>query len=277
MASNNDETNKIQGWNLKELVELDDLAPAERIDLDPAKFDALVKQKGIRVKVYRSMYCPKVKSIDGAEHEIDCPLCNGSGYLDVRPICTNSFIQNQELEKIQLPEGWLDGNSVAMTFPRGIELQYFTLVELLDFTDIYFQRVVRSEGNIDRLKYNGLRVNVLVDYHGKEYFEGSDFCLTQMGDIKWSTGRGPSPETIYSVHYEAPVRFRATRAVHVNRFTQFKPKKQGGGKVQHIKMNEMWILTKEFLVLRRDNNGDERLPNPIPGYDNDSSDEGDLG
>ena len=109
MTTSNDNTNKLQGWNITDTKELADLEPSERVDLDPRKFDKLIKQKGVRVKVYRSMYCPKVKSIDGAEHEIDCDMCNGSGYIDLHPICTNSFIQNQELEKIQLPEGWLDG------------------------------------------------------------------------------------------------------------------------------------------------------------------------
>ena len=150
-----------------------------------------------------------------------------------------------------------------MTFLRGIELQYFTLVELLDFTDIYFQRVSRSQGTIDRLKYNGLRVNVLIDYNGIEYFQGSDFCLTLEGDLKWKVGKGPAPEVIYSVHYEAPIRFRATRAVHVNRFS---PVRSKGGQVEHVKLNEMWILTKEFLVLRRNKEGKEKLPNPIPNY-----------
>jgi len=262
MASNNDNTKKVQGWNVKELIELEDLASRERVDLDPEKFNKLLKQKGIRVKVYRTMYCPNVKSIDGAEHEADCDMCMGSGYIDLRPIGTLAFLQNQNSESTQLPEGWHDGNSVYMTFPRGIELQYFTLVELVDFTDIFFQRISRSNGNIDRLKYNCQRVNVLLDQDGKEYFQGNDFKLSEMGDIVWKDGRGPAPETIYSVHYEYPPRFRATTAMHVNRFSQFKKE----GKVQHIKFQEQWMLTKEFLVLRRDKDGHELLPNAIPNY-----------
>ncbi len=278
MTASNDITKRIPGWNVKELVSTVDLDPVSRVDLTPEDFDRLIKQKGANVRVFRTMFCPQVKSIDGGEHEVDCKLCNGSGYLDRYPIETQSFLQALDLEKTQLPEGWLDGNSVSGTFPRGVELQYFTLVELLDFSDIYFQRVARSEGELDALKYKAQRVNVLVDYSGIEYFEATDFCLTpENGDVKWHAGRGPTPGTIYSVHYEAPVRFRAVKALAVNRFTQYKPK-QEGGKVVHVKLPERWTLTKEFLVLRRDKNGDERLPNPIPGYDRaDVSDEGDLG
>ena len=262
MASNNDKTKKIQGWNVKEIVDLPDAAPSQRVDLDPAKFDRLLTQKNVRVKVYRSMYCPNVKSIDGAEHEIDCDMCMGSGFIDLRPICTDALCQSQLADTTQMPEGWHDGNSIFMTFPRGIELQYFTLVELIDFTDIFFQRIVRSSTNIDRLKYVCKRVNVLLDQNGVEYYQGTHFCLNEAGDIVWKAGKGPSAETIYSVHYEYPPRFRATTAMHVNRFSQFKV----DGIVQHIKYPEQWMLVKEFLVLKRDKDGNEIQPNAIPNY-----------
>ena len=266
--SSNDNTNKIQGWNVREIVELPDAAPNQRVDLNPEDFDRLLKQKNVRVRVYRTMYCPNVKSIDGGEHEIDCDLCMGSGYIDLRPICTGALSQSQLGKEVQLPEGWHDGNSVFMTFPRGIELQYLTLVELIDFTDIFFQRIARSPGELDRLKYNCKRVNVLYDQNGIEYYQGNDFNLNDIGDIVWKEGKGPSSETIYSVHYEYPPRFRATSAMHVNRFSQFKVV----GKVQHIKYPEQWMLTKEFLVLRRDKDGNELSSNPIPGY-SDEADE----
>jgi len=264
MAKHNDETKSLQAWDVVEAVDLGDLDSKERIDLDVDDFARVLKQKGVRMKVYRTMYCPAVKSIDGGEHEIDCTMCNGSGYLDVHPICTYGFIQNQTLEKTQLPEGWYDGNSVFVTFPIGIELQYFTLVELHDFTDIYFQRVVRSASETDRLKYTAKRINVLIDQNGIEYYQEQDFGLSQYGDIVWRSGKGPASETVYSIHYEAPVRFRAVTAMHVNRFTQVKTNDKG--KVRHLKLPEQWLLTKEFLVLRRDKNGEEILENPIPGY-----------
>lgn len=269
MAKANDETKKKEGWNVTEIVELPDAAPSQRVDLDPAKFDRLLKQKNVRIKVYRTMYCPNVKSIDGAEHNIDCDMCMGSGYIDLKPICTDALLQNQLSEQEQMPEGRHDGNSVFMTFPRGIELQYFTLVELLDFTDIFFQRISRSEGNVDRLKYNCKRVNVLLDQDGIEYRQGIDFRLNEIGDIKWSSGKGPAPEVIYSVHYEYPPRFRAVHAMKVNRFSQFKVE----GKVQHVKFPEQWMLTKEFLVLRRDKDGNELQPNSIPGYNEETPEE----
>lgn len=262
--SHNSRTKKTQAWNLTEAKQFKDINPKERVDLDPFAFERFIDQKGIFVNVFRTTYCPNVKSIDGAEHELDCDMCNGSGFLDVRPIKVRALLQTQNLETMHVVEGLSDGNTVAITFPIGIELQYFTKIELCDFTEIYIQRVARSAGQLDRLKYKALRVNVLVDSTGKEYFEGTDFCLNENGDVVWKNNKGPSPETIYSIHYESRVQFRAIRAMHSNRFSQVKLK--GSSEVQHLKFQEQWLCTKEFLVRRMGYDGEELLPNPIPGY-----------
>lgn len=259
----NKATKKKQGWNVTESKLRADLDSRERVDLNPASFSKLLEQKGVNVKVYRTSYCPNVKSVDGAEHEIDCPICNGSGWLDRQPLCTKAFLQSQDLEKMHHLEGFVDGNHVAMTFPIGIELQYFTLIELEDFTEIYIQRVLRTEGSdIDILKYNACRVNFLVDSSNTEYFQDSDFKINVNGDIEWiSGGNKPADNVVYSIHYEAPVQYRAVRAMHVNRFSQSKI----GEKVEHLKFPEQWLVAKEFLVRRKDQDGNDLNQGP---YDN---------
>src|SRR5690606_8578312 len=163
----NRKTKKKKAWDVKESKLLPDSDPITRVDFLVEDFDRLIEQKGVNVKVYRTSYCPNVKSVDGAEHEIDCNLCNGSGFIDRNPVCVKAFFQNQELERMLDQSGQHDGNSVLVTFPIGVELQYFTLVELLDFTDIYFQRVMRKEGSdTDVLKYKACRVNMLIDKNG---------------------------------------------------------------------------------------------------------------
>lgn len=268
--SHNDNTNKIPGWNVSEPKLVKDPSSFERVNLKPPAFDRLIKQHGVQVHVHRTMYCPNVKSIDGGEHEIDCPMCNGSGFMDVKPLKVFAFIQNQTLEQRHGVEGFADGNTVAITFPIGVELQYFTLIELCDHSEIFFQKVVRSEGTNDVLKYKALRVNVLIDKSGVEYTQGLDFVLNDLGNIVWKEGKGPESGTIYSVHYEARIQFRAVRSLHTNRFEQIR---QEGGVVAQVKMPEQWLCTKEFLVRRRGFNGEELLPNAIPGYDEGTPDE----
>lgn len=185
----NQTTTNRQAWQVRESV----LVPAPnnqgRVDFDPSKFDIALQQKGIRVKIYRTTYCPKVKSVDGAEHEINCTLCNGSGWLDVDPICdVTALIYNQELDKLPQVEGFVDGNTVKMTFPVGIELQYFTKIEFQDFTEIFMQRLMRAPGTlVDVTKYNAKRVNVLIDYFGIRYYQDRDFMIDCDGNIRWLT------------------------------------------------------------------------------------------
>lgn len=265
----NKNTKSIPGWDVGAPQSFSKFDNFERVNLNPDSFDRLIEQHGVRLKVFRSMYCPRVKSIDGGEHEIDCEICNGSGFVDLKPVCTSGFIQNQNLNHLPKAEGFVDHNSVAISFPIGIELQYFTKVELVDFTDIYFQRIARSAGSIDVLKYKASRINVVLDENGIEHHQGNDFKLDVNGDILWKSGKGPETETIYSIHYEAAVQYRATRALHVNRFEQVIRE----GKAFHVKFPEQWICTKEFLVRREDINGMELLPNPIPHYNEETPEE----
>jgi hypothetical protein len=184
----NKTTRRKPGWNVKDPKTRPETDARNRIDLIPGDFDRLIKQKGAMCKVFRTTFCPNVKSVDGAEHEIDCTICNGSGFIDLDPICTYVYIQAQELDKLPNIEGLVDGNTVMMTFPIGVELQYFTKVELHDFTDIFPQRVMRKPGSlVDVLKYSACRVNVLIGKDGTRYYQELDFTLDLNGNILWLT------------------------------------------------------------------------------------------
>lgn len=269
----NSTTHNAEGWQVKESKILPETSPQGRVDLRPADFDKLLEQKGTRVKVFRTMYCPNVKSADGAEHEIDCTLCNGMNYIDIDCIECKAFVQNQELQRTMTEGGDIDGNTVLMTFPIGVELQYFTRVELKDFTEIYYQRILRKSGSpTDILKYKACRVNAVIAKDGQKYYQQQDFDLDQNGNIKWMTtvgARKPADFMIYSIHYETHIQFRAVKAMHVTRFTQWKTEKG----VEHIKMPEQWMLTKEFLLRRKDIN--TQSPLEEGPYDNHQDTTGD--
>ena len=156
-------------------------------------------------------------------------------------------------------EGMMDNNAVLATFPMGIELTYFTLIELMDFTDIFFERIKRQESGPDVLKYKALNVNVVVDSSGREYQMGTDFVLDGNGSIVWKASKGPIVNKIYSIHYEAAVQFRAMRSAHSNRFAKVFDK----GEVSHLKLPEQWLLQKEFLVKRTAMDGSELPSNTI--------------
>lgn len=261
----NKKTKNREAWNVRESVVKPDTAPKERVDLSPEAFDRLLEQKGMEVKVYRTTYCPKVKSVDGAEHEIDCSLCNGSGFVDLDPLCTKAFIQNQGLETLAHVEGFVQGNTIAMSFPIGIEIQYFTKIEIVNMPDIYFQRVMRTPGSdVDILKYRAKRINIVLDYDNVRYYQDQDFVIDQNGNLAWTgpSGRKPADNKIMTIHYEVATQYRAVTAMHANRFTQVK----GSGGVEFIKMPEQWMCVKEYLVKRVDQNGDETPQGPFDNH-----------
>ena len=186
-------------------------------------------------------------------------MCNGSGFLDVHPIETTAYIQNQSFSENHNAEGYSDGNTVSSTFLAGIELQYFTRVDLLDFSEPFFERVLRNEDSpIDFLKYNAIRINNLIDRVGNEYYQGSDFQLDNNGNILWKTD---GPSGIYSIHYESIIQYRAIQAMHVSRFAQVPD--DDTGLIAQVKLPEQWMLQKEFLALRRDDVGNVIGPQPL--------------
>lgn len=258
------------GWSTKKAKKYSpDLSPAKgKTNLRIDDFDDFVKQHGVPVKIFRTLLCPNVKSVDGAEHEIDCEVCKGSGFLDTKPLCTLAFIQSVENSTEHFSEGYYDGNTILVTFPQGIELQYFTLMKITDESDIFTERVVRSGGNIDVLKYVAFVIHVLIDKNGQEYYQGNDFNVCE-GNIDWIPGKGPDRGTIYSIHYETETQFRAIKAMHVNRFAHIRDKDS----IRIEKINEQWMMQKEFLVDRKDRNGNKLAPNKIRQPDDDSSDE----
>lgn len=261
------------GWSVKPptTVSPSSIPSKGRVDFDISKFDNFIQQKGIRVKVFRSVMCPNVKSIDGGEHNIECPLCLGAQFIDVAPIETLALTQADALDKRRDAEGLYDKNTVRMTFARGIELQYFTLVELCDFTDIFFERIKRQRGQIDVLKYRACCINVLIDSNGKQYYQGQDFILDPNGSISWVPNKGPMHGQIYSVHYNMKKQFRAMQAIHVDRYTQILDKSQPNGQIQMVKMPEFWVLQKEYFVERKDLKGNPLSPNLIRDPDSPDS------
>ena len=110
-------------------------------------------------------------------------------------------------------------------------------------------------GPEDNLKYDCKRVNVVIDKVGDQYYQDIDFRLTPQGNISWILRVAEEPTGIYTVHYESVIQYRATSAMHINRFAQVPDRSTG--LVAQVKMPEQWMLQKEFLIIRRDKYGDE--------------------
>lgn len=268
VATHNDTTQNAPSWQVPEPVAIPDKYSTNRTSLTPKNFERLCIQHGVRVRIYRSFFCPNVKDIGGA-HNIDCtiPGCDGTtGIIDVDPVETMCLLQRQELIKRQSAEGFVDDSTVMGTFLLGFDLQYFSLVEILDYQSLYFEQIKRSSGDIDATKYNAKTVNVLMDSKGIRYYQTIDFSVDPNGSIKWHINKGPKSGDIYSVHYYANIRFRASKAVQVVRFSQVK---NSDGTVSFVKMPCLWELSREFMPKRVDQEGNVIPPNKLEPEDKD--------
>lgn len=234
---------------------------ALRKNLNPDDFDLLVKTHGVRVKFYKTTLCPNVKKIDTAEHEIDCSLCNNSLFIDYHPKEGWAYFQTQELKKMFNMDGTFDDQMVLASFVRGMYLQYFAKVELLDFTSNYYELIQRQVGTVDRLKYMAFDIGLLVDKNGVEYQYQKDFKITpDTYDLVW-VGNRPNQGVIYSVYYDYRLTFRALKALHVNRFSQFGL--PGSATVTPVEHAQQWILKRDYLITKEDLLGLPVSPNKV--------------
>jgi len=232
------------------------------VELDVDKINQLIEDQGVRVRVYRTILCPNIKSIDGGHHNIDCKLCD-EGFIDRQPQDTWAVIQNQAMKRELKGEGQWDDHDAYATFISGIEIQYFAKIELMDYTTTFYQLIQRQEGEIDRLKYKAIKVNILIDKDNLEYFEGSDFTLSPTGDIQWTGARRPRKGLIYTVHYDYPITYRAIMASNINRFTNQKRKRDFK---EPIHLPQRWQIKRDFLIDRVDMDDNPITKNRVFNY-----------
>ena len=230
--------------------------------LNPDKLDQEVRELGVRVRLWKSTICPNMKSLESMDHDINCPVCNNN-MIDFSPKESIAIFQQQSLTEQFKVQGTFSIDEIQVTFLSGISLQHYARVDLLDFEEEFFELVQRQEGvAVDRLKYAACKVAGLfvATNAGKEqYHEGADFVLDQNGDVKWVGVHKPADRTIYSIYYSYKPVYRAIKAVHRDRFTQYnlrvgeiKAPKKTVGENTYVKLPETWILKRDYLLERRD-------------------------
>lgn len=221
-------------------------------------FDQMISDQGVRVKVYKTTICPNVKSI-GGPHNADCTVCYNEGFVDIDPTEVVAYIASQMLNKMMLVEGYTDNQTVNATFQSGTELQYGTRVDLVDFTGVYYELVQKQEGNVDRLKYAAHTVNYIIDQNNVRYYVGHNFDVNENGDLEWIKDP-PAIGVIYSIHYNTTISYRALKAMHVNRYGNESFKKEFK---EPVKLPELWVLKRRYLLTRADIDGLPLNPNEI--------------
>lgn len=250
--------------------------------LDVDKLNQEVKDLGVRVRIWHSTRCPgDMKSLESVDHNINCTACNNN-MIDFGCYESTAMVQQQTLvEKFKI-QGTFDMDEVIMTFLSDVTLHIFSKIQVLDFLEDFFELVQKqptpmSGPSIDKLKYQACEVLglfVVANSVRTEYYFGADFALDPNGNIQWLTSRKPVDGSIYTIYYRHHPVFRAVRALHRNRYTQFnlrpdniesQPKITVADRT-YVKLPETWILKRDYLLERRDAQGnlipDSSFPDP---------------
>jgi hypothetical protein len=239
--------------------------------INPDKLDQLIRDLGVRVRVYKSTLCPNMKSLESMDHDINCPVCNNN-MIDFCPKETIAMFQQQGLVEQYKLQGTFNMDEVTVSFLSGVTLAPLAKVELLDFKEDFYelvQKQVQADTDTDLLKYAACEVlGVFVIRAGvaKQFYQGPDFELDVNGSVKWLTANRPNDKEIYSIYYRFHPIYRAVKALHRDRFTQWNtrpdditsPKTTVDG-ATYVKLPEEWILKRDYLLERRDQDGD-KLP-----------------
>lgn len=237
--------------------------------IDVTRTEQLIKDLGVRVKIYKSTLCPNMKSLETTDHDIDCPYCNNN-MVDFDCHESMALFQQQDLQETFRLTGTFHIDELIATFPIGETIQVYTKIELLDFAEDFYELIQRQVGvDTDNLSYNActvLGVFAIVGGTLIRYYLDADFVIDSNGNIKWISTHKPADKTVYSIYYKHKPVYRTVKAIHRDRYSQFNlrsadneeivNKKTVDGKT-YIKMQECWILKRDYLLERRDGSGNK--------------------
>jgi hypothetical protein len=249
--------------------------PPNNVDFNPLRqplnisvkdLNSLIYNQGVKIKLYKTIPCPNRKSVDSGEHQINCPVCKNIELLDVDPVETYALVEapssQMQWDTDNVRGVWIEQNS-QITFLSHTEVFYFTKIELMDYTMLFYEVIPRQEGLVDVLKYPVLSVNVLVDQNGVRYYQGNDFEIVSQ-NLQWkmdSTARRPATGLIYSIHYNTYVTFRALYSNRASRFGTDGFKKPV---IENVEYNQSWICRRDYLISRTDSQGNSLTEKLFP-------------
>lgn len=249
--------------------------PKDAITMDAPAFDDLVHNYGVRFDHYRAIRCPvglTDENDDRRVHDDHTGCSNGFIYKCIGRV-TAVFTSNATDPK-KLEQGFYDGSTVAVTFPRFYDKAYnpdgtfsapcadrvlvrpfdrFYLAEAPDITTaIWDVTHRRNDGTPDRAEFPIVKVDHLVDSNAAWWVQGVHFDIGQYGQIIWRAGQGPAAGTVYTVWYQYIPYWYCDRLVHEIRVVPA-PDYMDGGKVSMERLAYGAILQREYVFRNQQN------------------------
>lgn len=195
--------------------------PDSPVDFDPQAFDALLSDKGYLVTWEKAAYCPNRPrgGVAPATHDINCRICDGTGFVYFGGCDTEMLIQAVTLHQNYWAQGRWDLGMVRITARPGIALSYGDRVSLRNGAIRFSELVVRGTGASDKLKYEPLDIDYVawVNRSGSlvTFGVGSDLDV-QNGSAVW-IGSGPDSGAYYTITYTCRPRYVVQDLLHQHR------------------------------------------------------------
>ena len=236
------------------------------------RLDQLINDLGIRIRIFKSTICPNMKSLESFDHNINCKLCKNN-MIDFAPKETIALFQQQSLMRQFDIQGTFHIDEVLVSFLAGETLFPYARIEVLDFKEDFSELIQRQTGsNFDILKYPACKVFAIfttpTTTTKEEYYVDVDFKLDINGNIQWLGTHKPTDKQIYTIYYQFHPVFRAMKAVHRDRYGQYNNRidqieapKITVGAHTYVKLPETWVLKRDYLLEREDQQGNRITPN----------------
>lgn len=242
--------------------------------LDPKVFDELIQGHGIRMIHAKPIPCPNRRTLTGRDHDPSCNKChNGFLYFGHKEFI-GVLMSNSNAKQFML-EGAYDVDQAVIAIPTtytdGTEIhtQIFDQFKIVGETVSYYQLVEHASTGRDRLHFPATKIEKLVDWEFKEYYEGKDFHLDEFGYIVWDTPNRPMPNPeidmggIYGVSYWCKPVFTIVQLPHQLRATQAV---NSDGQTVQVRLPQLAVVRKDFIPYDpSDKVGAPDVPSPADG------------
>lgn len=238
------------------------------IDLNPAKFNALANQYGVKILHEKASICPNFQGpISSQQHDPNCTICEGSFvYYDPRTFV--GFFSTNEMVRNYLRGGFWENGSAMLTTPSyydqdpnkeddQVYISFFDKMTLVDFEDRFYELIHKSEDSVDKLRYKAIKI-LFVRTKNKEYLPERHFVLNENGDINWVSEDRPGKDMInnlgepISVSYLYRPVYKVVTMLHEGRFSQVSFRRTNRLPTRYP---QQCMIKKDFLITKKDAQG----------------------
>lgn len=198
----------------------------QRVNFDRDAFTRFIADKGYSVTWEKAVLCPNVmgSGLAPRDHVINCPICDGFGFVYVDPIDTAMLMQGIKLNQSFFAYGRWDMGNMLVTAEPEFNINYWDRLTLKNGVSRFTERITRTPGSTtDKLKYKPLCVLYCawVNRGGvlTEFASDVAFRITADGaSIEWlDVNNQPDDGSVFSIDYEYRPRYVVMDMIHHHR------------------------------------------------------------